>query len=76
MSDYQRQGCIYKELHNHGRTPTGRGVRRVRGVGTSRVSGYRWVAEISYFGKRYRCRSYNFNRVAVWLSDMREKLNN
>lgn len=37
---------------------------------------YRYVAEISYFGKRYRCRSAHYDRVHVWLEDMKQKFNN
>jgi hypothetical protein len=42
----------------------------VRGVGMSRSYGYRWVAEIMYKKKRYRCRSYSFNVVRDWLDGM------
>jgi hypothetical protein len=45
----------------------------VRGVGLVRVSGYRWVGEMSVNGKRYRCRSHDRSRVEAWLHDMREK---
>lgn len=34
------------------------------------------VAEISYHGKRYRCRSYNFRVVRAWLDHMCDRFNN
>ena len=74
-----RSGCIYKELHNHGRRSSGRSdgnacsYHRVKGVGMVRVSGYRWVGEMTVNRKRYRCRSTDRSRVEAWLSDMREK---
>lgn len=72
----QRKGCIYMELHNHGRKSNGSqdgnrsSMRLVKGVGMSRSYGYRWVAEITYKRKRYRCRSYSFNVVRSWLDGM------
>jgi hypothetical protein len=77
-----RQGTIYKEPHNHGRKSGGSqdgnrsSLRRVRGAGAQRVYGYRWVGEIYVHGKRYRCRSYDYNQVVAWLNDMREKFRN
>lgn len=77
-----RQGTIYKEIHNHGRSTAGNqdgnrsSMRRVRGVGVQRCYGYRWVGEIYVHGKRYRCRSYDIGRVEAWLYDMREKFSN
>ena len=72
----QRKGTIYKELHNHGRRSGGSqdgnrsSMRCVRGVGAQRCYGYRWVAEIHYHRKRYRCRSYDYDRVRTWLEQM------
>ena len=74
-----RSGCIYKELHNHGRRSNGSSdgnncsLRRVKGVGMVKVSGYRWVGEMTVNRKRYRCRSYDRSKVEAWLNDMREK---
>ena len=72
----QWTGTIYSELHNHGRKSNGSqdgnrsSMRRVRGVGMQRCYGYRWVAEITIHRKRYRCRSYSYNRVREWLDGM------
>lgn len=74
-----RTGFIYKELHNHGRRSSGSSdgnacsLHRVKGVGMVRMSGYRWVGEMTVNRKRYRCRSYDLSRVEAWLADMREK---
>lgn len=74
-----RSGCIYKELHNHGRRSNGSSdgnacsLRRVNGVGMVKVSGYRWVGEMMVNRKRYRCRSADKSKVEAWLNDMREK---
>lgn len=74
----KRRGCIYMEMHNHGRRSGGNqdgnrsSVKMVRGVGMSRCYGYRWVAEIMYKKKRYRCRSYSFQVVRDWLDGMIE----
>lgn len=71
-----RTGCIYKELHNHGRRSNGSndGNRSsccfAKGVGMQRRYGYRWVASITYNKKRYRCRSYNYKVVRDWLDGM------
>lgn len=76
-----RKGAIYKELHNHGRRSSGSqdgnrsSLRFVKGVGASRCWGYRWVAEINYKNKRYRCRSYCFGRVFGWLQGMKAIFN-
>jgi len=72
----ERKGCIYTEIHNHGRKHSSSesgnrsGVQLVKGVGLVRMPGYRWVAEISYKGHRYRCRSYHYNTVRTWLDQM------
>lgn len=77
----QRKGTIYTEIHNHGRRSGGSqdgnrsSMRRVRGVGMQRCYGYRWVAEITYHGKRYRCRSYDYSRVRAWLDQMCDRFN-
>ena len=81
VKDNQRHGCIYMEYHNRGRnrgsnTEIRAGWHRVRGVGMTRNYLYRWVAEISYYGKRYRCRSAHYDRVHAWLDDMKQKFNN
>lgn len=73
----ERKGTIYTEYHNKGRRyggGVGGSVLR-KGVGLVRGHQYRWVAEISYHNKRYRCRSYSYDRVYSWLMDMREKFN-
>lgn len=44
-----------------------------RGVGRVKNWKARWVAEISYHGKRYRMRSTNVNNCEAWLADMRVK---
>lgn len=72
------KGTIYTEYHNKGHKNRGSGVggaRFIRGVGYRRGSQYRWVAEITYHGKRYRCRSYYYERVYAWLEAMRQKFN-
>lgn len=72
-----RKGCIYSEYHNKGKhykAGTGGAVLR-KGVGLVRGTCMRWVAEFSYHGHRYRCRSYNYSRVETWLRDMQEKYN-
>lgn len=76
-----RHGTIYTELHNHGRRSGGSqdgnrsSMRLVKGAGMQRCYGYRWVAEITYHGKRYRCRSYDYSRVRVWLDQMCDRFN-
>lgn len=49
-----RKGCIYQEYHNHGRRRNGGvgGSVLRKGVGLVRAKQYRYVAEISYYGKR------------------------
>lgn len=73
----ERKGTIYTECHNKGRRRKGGvgGCVLRKGVGLVRSHQYRWVAEISYHGKRYRCRSYHYDRVYSWLMGMREKFN-
>ena len=76
-----RKGTIYSEIHNHGRRSSGSqdgnrsSMRHVRGVGMQRCYGYRWVAEIQYHGKRYRCRSYSYSTVRSWLNQMCDRFN-
>ena len=50
----QRKGTIYTECHNKGRRRKGGvgGCVLRKGVGLVRSHQYRWVAEISYHGKR------------------------
>lgn len=71
----ERKGTIYNECHNKGRRRNGGvgGCALRKGAGLVRSLQYRWVAEISYHGKRYRCRSYHYERVRNWLMSMREK---
>lgn len=74
----RRAGCIYSEEQRnvHGRCPSGRGQqgRCVRGVGWVAQSRRRWVAEISYHGRRHRFRSTNFENVRQWLREMSDRL--
>ena len=69
-------GTIYTEMHNHGRRTNGSqdgnrsSVQFTKGAGMTRRYGYRWVAEIQYHRKRYRCRSYSFTKVRAWLDEM------
>lgn len=53
------QGSIALELHNHGH---------------NKRNSYRWVATIMHEGKRYRLRSYNFEKCYAWLQAIREEL--
>lgn len=59
-----RTGCIYMEMHNHGRRSAGSqdGNRSsccfVKGVGMQRRYGYRWVAEIMYKKKAEQMLQY------------------
>lgn len=75
----KRKGTIYKEMHNHGRRSSGSqdgnrsSMSRVRGVGMQRRYGYRWVAEIYFQRKRYRCRSYDYKKIKTWLDQMRDR---
>lgn len=76
----RRTGCIYTEYHyrgkNRGASSDSRfGWHSVRGVGLKRNYMYRYVAEIYYYGKRYRCRSAHYERVKAWLDEMIEKFN-
>lgn len=71
------KGCIYSELHNRGRNKRGGSSdgnscsrRLVKGVGMVDSYKYRWVAEITIHGKRYRCRSAHYNVVRDWLNQM------
>lgn len=68
-----RKGCIYTEQNNpglrHGRGGSG---LHVYGTPSKRL---RWVAEIYYYGHRYRFRSTNYNNVRRWLDDMVNKFN-
>lgn len=72
----KRRGCIYKELHNHGRRSNGSqdgnrsSMRLVKGAGVQRCYGYRWVAEIMYERQRFRYRSYSYQVVRDWLNGM------
>lgn len=68
-------GTIYTELHNRGRkknNDSGNSVstKMVKGVGMVMSYKYRWVAEITFQRKRYRCRSAHFNVVKDWLDEM------
>lgn len=65
------KGCIYPDFSSKGKGSTG--CRYVRGVG--RVNYRRWVAEVTYCGKRYRCRSTSRTKVEIWLNDMCNKFN-
>ena len=75
------KGCIYKEMHNHGRKSSGSqdgnrsSMRLVKGVGMQKQYGYRWVAEIRVHNQRLRCRSYSYDKVCDWLEEMRAKYN-
>lgn len=74
-------GTIYTELHNRGRLRNnGSGnsfsTRMVKGVGMVTCYKYRWVAEITYHRKRYRCRSVHFHVVKAWLDEMRNRFSN
>lgn len=69
-------GTIYTELHNRGRKHNNNAdgnsvsMKRVKGVGMVLNYKYRWVAEITFNRKRYRCRSAYFNVVKDWLEEM------
>lgn len=67
------KGCIYPDFSSKGKGSGSTGLRYVRGVG--RVSYRRWVGEITYHHKRYRCRSTDLRKVERWLEDMRNKFN-
>lgn len=59
-----RTGCIYSEFTNKGRSS----VRYKKGC--KPIYCFRWVAEITIHGKRYRFRSPNRHNVEMWLKDM------
>ena len=73
----RRRVCIYEEeQRNHiGRSKSGRGTqgRLMKGVGWVRQKRRRWVAEISYHGKRFRFRSTDFDNVRSWLNAMSDR---
>lgn len=73
----RRKGCIYEEeQRNHrGRVQGGRGTqgRFMKGVGWVSQTHRRWVAEISYHGKRFRFRSTDFDNVRSWLNAMSDR---
>ncbi len=73
----KRAGCLYQEIQRNlgkGRSSELSGNRCVRGVGFVRTSRYRWVAEIEYYGKRFRFRTTNFDNARRWLEMMSERL--
>lgn len=63
----KRTGCLYSEFTNKGRSS----ARYRRGC--KPIYCFRWVGEMTVMGKRYRCRSTNYNNVRAWLEDMRNK---
>ena len=73
----RRRGCIYEEEQRNykGRAQSGRGTqgRLMKGVGWVSQARRRWVAEISYHGKRFRFRSTDFNNVRSWLNAMSDR---
>ena len=73
----RRRGCIYEEEQRNykGRAQSGRGTqgRLVKGVGWVSQTLRRWVAEISYHGKRFRFRSTDFDNVRSWLNAMSDR---
>lgn len=73
----RRKGCIYEEEQRNykGRAQSGRGTqgRLMKGVGWVSQTRRRWVAEISYHGKRFRFRSTDFNNVSSWLNAMSDR---
>lgn len=62
-----RTGTIYSEMTNKGRCST----KYVRGA--KPIYCFRWVAEITVNGKRYRKRSASRNDVEFWLENMRNR---
>lgn len=62
-----RTGTIYSEMTNKGRCST----KYVRG--SKPIYCFRWVAEITVNGKRYRKRSASRNDVEFWLGNMRNR---
>ena len=73
----RRKGCIYEEEQRNykGRAQSGRGTqcRLMKGVGWVSQTRRRWVAEISYHGKRFRFRSTDFDNVRSWLNAMSDR---
>ena len=73
----RRRGCIYEEEQRNykGRAQSGRGTqgRLMKCVGWVSQTRRRWVAEISYHGKRFRFRSTDFNNVRSWLNAMSDR---
>lgn len=73
----RRRRCIYEEEQRNykGRAQSGRGTqgRLVKGVGWVSQTRRRWVAEISYHGKRFRFRSTDFDNVRSWLNAMSDR---
>lgn len=64
-----RTGTIYSEWYNPGKG-RGRGELSCPGCPSKK---FRWVAEISVYGKRYRFRSTNYGNVRRWLDMMCQK---
>ena len=73
----RRKGCIYEEEQRNyrGRAQSGRGTqgRLMKGVVWVSQKRRRWVAEISYHGKRFRFRSTDFDNVRSWLNAMSDR---
>lgn len=73
----RRRWCIYEEEQRNykGRAQSGRGTqgRLMKGVGWVSHKRRRWVAEISYHGKRFRFRSTDFDNVRIWLNAMSDR---
>ena len=69
------RGTIYPDFSSRGkgRGSGNFGCRAVKGVGI--VNCRRWVAEVKYHGKRYRCRNTSRAVVEAWLKDMCNKFN-
>ena len=74
-----RRGTIYMERHSRGRRSNGSqdgnrsSLRLVRGAKAQASYCYRYVGEIQVDRKRYRCRSYNYDKVWRWLELMRDR---
>ena len=70
----KRIWCIYEEEQRNynGRAQSGRGTQGslMKCVGWVSQTRRRWVAEISYHGKRFRFRSTDFENVRSWLNAM------
>ena len=73
----RRRGCIYEEEQRNykGSAQSVRGTqgRLVKGVGWVIQTRRRWVAEISYHGKRFCFRSTDFENVRSWLNAMSDR---